>query len=40
VDGAIASSFGVRAAGVVLAIPALVAAALLASWRPQPRPTP
>jgi MFS family permease len=40
VDGAIASSFGVRVAGVVLAIPALVAAALLASWRPQPRPTP
>jgi MFS family permease len=40
VDGAIAASFGVRAAGVALSIPALVAAALLARWRPQPRPTP
>jgi sugar phosphate permease len=39
VDGAIAASFGVRAAGVALSIPAL-AAALLARWRPQPRPTP
>jgi MFS family permease len=34
VDGAIASSFGVRVAGVVLSLPALVAAGLLARWRP------
>jgi MFS family permease len=40
VDGAIASSFGVRAAGIALAIPALLAAALLARWRPAERPAP
>jgi MFS family permease len=40
IDGAIASSFGVRAAGVVLSIPALLAAVLLARWRPRTRPSP
>jgi MFS family permease len=37
VDGAIASSFGVRVAGVALSLPALVAAGLLARWRPAER---
>jgi MFS family permease len=40
VDGAIAASFGVRVAGVVLSIPALLAAVMLARWRPRTRPSP
>jgi hypothetical protein len=39
-DGAIASAFGVRVAGVVLALPALAAAVLLTRLPPRPRPTP
>ncbi len=35
-DGAIASAFGVRAAGVVLSLPALVAALLLTRLAPRP----
>jgi MFS family permease len=40
VDGAIASTFGVRAAGVALSVPALVAAVLLTRLPPRPRPNP
>ena len=38
VDGAIASAFGVRVAGVVLTVPALVAAVLLTRLAPRPTP--
>jgi MFS family permease len=40
VDGAIASVFGVRVAGVALSVPALVAAVLLTRLPPRPRPSP
>jgi hypothetical protein len=40
VDGAIASAFGVRVAGVVLALPALGAVVLLTRLPPPPRPSP
>jgi MFS family permease len=40
VDGAIASAFGVRVAGVALSVPALAVAVLLTRLPPRPRPSP
>jgi predicted MFS family arabinose efflux permease len=40
IDGAIASAFGVRVAGVALSVPALLVAVLLTRLPPRPRPSP